>query len=105
MMDMEERDFIKNLANAKSPREYLDEVSKVPRNETVPDQWESQILARILDKHTVIMVTDMCDPKLIKNMHMQQANTFEEALNKAYDIMGKDAKVAVIPDGVAVIVS
>ena len=98
------RGFYKNLADVKSPGEYLDHVFKVPRNETKPDQWESQILARILDKHTVIMVTDMCDPKLITDMHMLQANTFEEALNKAYDIMGKDAKVAVIPDGVAVIV-
>ncbi|WP_446899596.1 nickel-dependent lactate racemase [Clostridium sp. LBM24168] len=97
--------FYNNLANVKTPREYLDKVEKVPRNETVPDQWESQILARILNKHTVIMVTDMCDPNLIKNIHMQHAYTFEEALKKAYDIVGKNAKVAVVPDGVAVIVS
>lgn len=97
--------FYNNLANVKSPGEYLKEVSKVPRNKTVPDQWESQILARILDKHTVIMVTDMCDPDIIKNIHMQHAYTFEEALKRAYDIVGKDAKVAVVPDGVAVIVS
>ncbi|MBP2031775.1 nickel-dependent lactate racemase [Clostridium algifaecis] len=97
--------FYNNLANVKSPKEFLDKVSKVPRNKTVPDQWESQILARILDKHTVIMVTDMCDPDIIKNIHMQHAYTFEEALKRAYDIVGKDAKVAVVPDGVAVIVS
>ncbi|MCH3963860.1 MAG: nickel-dependent lactate racemase [Clostridium sp.] len=96
--------FYNNLANVKTPKEYLDTVEKVPRNETVPDQWESQILARILNKHTVIMVTDMCDPNIIKNIHMQHASTFEEALKKAYDIAGKDAKVAVVPDGVAVIV-
>lgn len=46
----------------------------------------------------------MCDPEIIKNMHMQQADTFEEALKRAYDIMGKDAKVVVIPDGLGVIV-
>ncbi|KGK87020.1 nickel-dependent lactate racemase [Clostridium sp. HMP27] len=96
--------FYDNLAQAKSPRELLDRVAKVPRNETVPDQWEFQILARMLDKYTVIMVTDMCDSEMIKSMHMQHAFTFEEALKKAYDIKGKNAKVVVIPDGVSVIV-
>jgi nickel-dependent lactate racemase len=97
--------FYKSLSEVKSPEEFLKKVSKVPRGETVPDQWESQILARILSKCTVIMVTDMCDPQIIKNMHMQHAYTVEEALGRAYDIVGKDAKVAVVPDGVAVIVS
>lgn len=96
--------FYDNLANSKSPAELLDKIAKVPRNETVPDQWEFQILARMLNKYTVIMVTDMCDPTMIKNMHMEHAFSFEEALNRAYDLKGKDAKVAVIPDGVSVIV-
>ncbi|OBR89821.1 hypothetical protein CLRAG_37980 [Clostridium ragsdalei P11] len=96
--------FYNNLANLNTPEEFLKKVSKVPRNKTVPDQWASQMLASILSNHTVIVVTDMCDPKIIRNMHMQQADTFEEALERAYDIMGKDAKVVVIPDGLGVIV-
>jgi len=96
--------FYDNLAQAKTPRELLDRIAKVPRNETVPDQWEFQILARMLDKYTVIMVTDMCDPQMIKDMHMEHALTFEEALKRAYEIKGSDAKVVVIPDGVSVIV-
>lgn len=96
--------FHDNLANAKSPRALLDRIAKVPRNETVPDQWEFQILARMLDKYTIILVTDMCDPQMIKNMHMEHAYTFEEALKRAYELKGMDAKVAVIPDGVSVIV-
>lgn len=58
----------------------------------------------MLDKFTVILVTDMCDPNMIKAMHMEHAYNFEEALNRAYKLKGKDAKVAVIPDGVSVIV-
>ena len=30
-----------NLKNAKTPRELLDRIAKVPRNETIPDQWEN----------------------------------------------------------------
>ncbi len=96
--------FYNNLANLNTPEEFLKKVSKVPRNRTVPDQWASQMLASILSNHTVIVVTDMCDPKIIKNMHMQQADTFEEAIERAYGIMGRDAKVVVIPDGLGVIV-
>lgn len=96
--------FYDNMAQAKTPRELLDRIAKVPRNETVPDQWEFQILARMLDKYTVIMVTDMCDPLMIKDMHMEHASSFEEALKRAYEIKGSDAKVVVIPDGVSVIV-
>ena len=96
--------FYENLRDVESPRVLLDRIAKVPRNETIPDQWEMQILARILDKFTVIMVTDMCSPEMIKEMHMEHAYTFEEALQRAFEIKGKDAGVVVIPDGVSVIV-
>jgi nickel-dependent lactate racemase len=96
--------FYDNIANASSPREVLDRVLKVGRNDTAPDQWEFQILARILNTHTVILVTDMCDPEMIKKMHMQHAFTFEEALKRAFEIKGNDASISVIPDGVSVIV-
>ncbi|MHC6178889.1 nickel-dependent lactate racemase [Clostridium sp. JNZ X4-2] len=99
------RGFYDNLANVKSPEEFLKKVSKVSRKNTTPDQWESQILARILSKFTVIMVTDMCDPEIIKNLHMKHAYTVKKALDMAYDIKGKDAKVTVIPDGAAVIIN
>ncbi len=96
--------FYDNLANVKSPQEFLKKVSRLSRRDTTPDQWESQMLARILSEFTVILVTDMCDPELVKNIHMLHAYTVKEALNKAYDILGKNAKVTVIPDGAAVIV-
>lgn len=96
--------FYDNVANASSASEILQNVRNVRKDDTVPDQWEFQILARILDKYTVIMVTNQCDPEMITNMHMKHAYNFEEALNMAYEIKGKNAKVAVIPDGVSVIV-
>ncbi|MGL5329933.1 MAG: nickel-dependent lactate racemase [Peptostreptococcaceae bacterium] len=96
--------FYDNVANASSPREILENVRKVNKGDTVPDQWEFQILARLLDKFTVIIVSDECSPQMIKNMHMKHSNNFEDALEIAFEIKGKDAKVVVIPDGVSVIV-
>lgn len=93
------------MAEAKSPREVLDHVIQVPANETEPDQWEFQILARILDKHHVILVTDQCDPQMIKDMHIDHAYTLDEALKRAFAMKGAEAKVTVIPDGVSVVVT
>ncbi len=98
------KSFYENMAFSKNAGEVLDKVLRVGRNETVPDQWEFQILARILNKYTVILVTDMCDPEIIKNMHMEHAYTLEEALGRAYKLKGIQAKVAIVPDGVSVIV-
>ena len=97
--------FFDNLAGASGPREILDRTARVPMEETVPDQWEFQILARILDRFRVIVVTDQCDPAMIRAMHMEHSATLEAALDKAFQWKGEDAKVAVIPDGVSVIVA
>jgi nickel-dependent lactate racemase len=96
--------FYNNLAECKTPQEFLDRVSHVDRRHTVTDQWESQVLARILSCHHVIMVSDLIQPEIVTNMHMEHAKTFDEALRRAYQLQGNTAKVAVIPDGLAVIV-
>ena len=96
--------FYNNLAQCKTPQEFLEKVSHVDRSHTVPDQWESQVLARILSCHHVIMVSDLIQPEIITNMHMEYAKTFDVALRRAYELQGQSAKVAVIPDGLAVIV-
>jgi len=96
--------FYRNLADAKSPAEILRKVSNIPMGRTIPEQWQYQILARVLNKFTVIMVTDKCGREMIEPMHMKHARTIPDALRMAYEIAGKDAKFAVIPDGVSVIV-
>ena len=96
--------FYNNLAQVKTPKEFLDRLSHVGRNETVADQWESQVLARILNRHHVIMVSDLIKPEIVRAMHMEHASSLDEALRRAYALQGRNAKVAVIPDGLAVIV-
>jgi len=96
--------FYNNLANCKSPKEFLDRVSHVDRRHTVPDQWESQVLARILSRHHVIMVSDLIKPEIVTAMHMEHAATPEEGLRRAFELQGSNATVSVIPDGLAVIV-
>ena len=71
---------------------------------TTADQWQVQILARILKKAHVIMVTRHCLPELIADFHMQHAFTLEQAMEMAEERIGLNPHVTVIPDGVAVIV-
>lgn len=97
--------FYHNIADVKDPEEFEQRAIHTPRLETVPDQWTSQICARILAHHKVILVSDLVDPQLVKDMHMDLATTVDEALEKAFEIKGKDAKVAVIPDGLGVVVN
>lgn len=72
--------------------------------ETRIDQWQSQILCRVLMKARVIYVSDADDQTVI-DLHMMPAHTVDEAMAKAVEIVGKeDYKVTVIPDGVSVMV-
>lgn len=74
------------------------------RNETVPDQWQSQILLRILMKAKVIYVSEM-NALDVENMHMIPATTLDEAVIMAKKIVAKDnSKITAIPDGVSVVV-
>lgn len=96
--------FYHNIAD-NDPAEFERACIDRPKDETLPDQWTSQIFARILAHHPVIMVTDLCDHQMLKDMHMTPVNTIEEALKLAFEMKGADAKVAVIPDGLGVVVA
>ena len=74
------------------------------RGQTVPDQWQSQVLLRVLKKATVIYVSEM-EPSAVEKMHMIPATDIADALEKAKAIVKKsDAKIVAIPDGISVIV-
>ncbi|MDF2890172.1 MAG: hypothetical protein K0R80_539 [Clostridia bacterium] len=96
--------FYNTFLENTTAQSIMDKIMQIPMESTIPDQWESQILARILINYKVILVTDQCDPKMVTDMHMLHAYTLEEALKMAYEIKGADATVTVVPDGVSVIV-
>ena len=73
------------------------------RNETEPDQWQTQIFIRILRKAEVIYVSEAPD-EMIRGLHMTPAHSLDEAMEIAEKIKGKDATVTAIPDGVSVMV-
>ena len=94
--------FYKLLKEAKDGKDAYKKLCSVEPKDTEFDQWEAQILARILSKATVIIVTDKCDEKIIHDMHMKHAKNIDEALAMARNIVG-NKKITIIPDGISVI--
>lgn len=100
-------DFFNTLKQADDLQKAMDEILARDRNETIFDQWESQILLRLLLHFDIIMVTDA--PKdMVEAMHLKYAANIDEAFAMAKKLMAAkgvaDPKVTVIPDGVSVIV-
>lgn len=96
--------FYEALKNSESPQALMDEILKVPQDETKPDQWEYQIQSRILIHHKVIYV--MCEEyrAMAEEMGFETASDVNAALEMALKEKGEGAHIAVIPDGVSVMV-
>ena len=97
-------EFCNWFKGVSSVQELVRKIEGIPQSETIEDQWEAQMLSNILLKYEVILVSDKCDPELIKSMFMHHAMTVSEALEMAYKVTSCDAKITVIPDGVSIIV-
>lgn len=96
--------FYKALSECAGPTELLEEIRRVPMDETVPDQWQYQILARILEKHHVYFVARKDMEEAVNAMKMEYAPSLEEAYARARAQKGASARVAVIPNGVSLII-
>ena len=76
-----------------------------PREETVPDQWQSQVFARVLQRARVIFVSEAPDG-MVRDLHMLPAHSLQEALEKADELLGySGGTITAIPDGVSVAVT
>ena len=96
--------FYRQLAEERDLEKTMALFLSRSKEQTVPDQWQTQVLLRVLKKAAVIYVSEM-DHAVIEQMHMIPAGCLDEALQKAKMILNKeDAKIVALPDGVSVIV-
>lgn len=97
--------FYHQLADEADIQKTMAEFLARKRNETVPDQWQTQILLRVLSRASVIYVSELED-SLVEKLHMIPAHSIDEAITKAKELVGKEtASIVAIPDGVAVMVT
>lgn len=74
------------------------------QEDTRPDQWCSQILARIVRKHPVIFVADPDQKDMIEGLKMTYAPDIQTAYKMAKEMKGEQASVTCIPNGISVVV-
>ena len=91
--------FYRDMRDCSTPAELFRRFCDTPQEETAPDQWQTQILCRILMRARVIFVTRPEMEKPIREMKMEYAHDLETALRM---VGGKT--LTVIPDGVSVYV-
>ena len=96
--------FYKTFAEDPDDKHILDEIRKVPADETIADQWQSQIFARILAEQKVIFISK--SPKdIVRALHMIPADSLEQALSMADEILGYEGSITVIPEGISCIIA
>ena len=94
--------FYNTFARDMSPQAILEEILTRSPADTIPDQWQSQILAKVLSNRQVILVTQ-ADKRIVEDMKMQWAPSLEEALLMA-SYPSQRKSLTIIPDGISVIV-
>ena len=99
--------FWETFRDEKNLERMMKKFVETPPDETIIDQWQSQIFARLLMKATVVFISD-ADDELVSDLHMVPAHSMEEALQKADEILAEkgitNGKILAIPDGVSVMV-
>ena len=92
--------FVDEPDTEKLYQSFLD----TPKEETIADQWESQILCRVLLKTKAVIYISDLDDDIVETFHMIPVKTLDEAIKKADELMGDDSSVTVIPNGISVFV-
>ena len=95
--------FRDTIAADMTAAEILAQIQATPKKDTVPDQWESQILARILSRFRVVLISEV-DPELVRAMKMHPARDICEALAIAESLLGFEGSITVIPEGISTII-
>jgi len=84
------------LFSGESPEALHEKI--VTHQINVPDQWEIQILTRILAKADIYVVSSLKETE-IGNIGLKYANSVEKALNSSLQKHGQNAKILFLPHG------
>lgn len=95
--------FFRQASSGLGYQQALMQYLRLPREKTEPDQWQTQIFLRVLQKARVIFVSSAPE-ETVRALGMIPAENLETAYSLARSMCGADATVNLIPDGVSVIV-
>lgn len=90
-------DFARILAMAEEPAEILALIHR-PDFQML-DQWQVQILARILTRCRVFLYSDRLSSAEIRRAHLEPAESIEAVVERLRQDYGPDAPICVLPQG------
>ena len=93
-MGIGEESFVKLLSSADSPKDALDRIEK----KFVVGYHKAAKMAEVGLHAQTWAVTDL-DPKLLESIFIRPFSSLQEALDKAFEEKGKDAKALILLDG------
>ena len=96
--------FYRALHECDTLEHLMERILATPMDQTDPDQWEYQILCRMMLKHRIIFVSEPSMQQTLEDMKLEYAPDLDTALDRAYAEKGPDAHLVVIPNGISVIV-
>jgi lactate racemase len=85
------------LESAPSPRALLDAIEQ--RSETLPDQWQVQVQAKVQCKARVVMHTSYLSEHALKGAHLDSTPDVSATVEQALAAAGPTARVCVLPEG------
>ena len=93
--------FLRTFRDDRDPAHILQKIREVPPDQTIADQWQSQIFARILSEHKIVFISG-ADDELVRQLHMVPAHSLAQALAAADRILGRaNGSITVIAQGVS----
>ncbi len=96
--------FFRMISEAPDIESAYQKFLATPQEETLPDQWCSQILGRIIRKHRVIFVADPSQKAMVEGLKLTYAPDLQSAYRLAREWKGQDASLTCIPNGISVVV-
>ncbi|OUO75945.1 hypothetical protein B5F53_17910 [Blautia sp. An249] len=94
------RSFEELILSCATKEELYKKMSAPP---IAADKWQVQILARILQKKEVILVSGGIDKEKAEKLFLHHAETVEEAVTLAEKILGREGTISIIPEGPVII--
>lgn len=78
------------------PKEIYEKI--YTRKILVPDQWEIQVLTRVMMKAEIYIISKL-NPNELGNIGLRYAKTVEDAIKKSLKEHGSEAKILILPNG------
>ena len=95
-------DFYNTFSSGQNANQILSDIRSVPMEQTRQDQWQSQIMAKAMAEHPVILVSTLPAP-FVEKMGLIAAADLETAVRKADELLPAREKILVLPDGIGCI--